>query len=143
MGFTTLSDYTVQADFFATNMKGKDKTERLPDFGLIAQRYTLDLQAAQRLQIRSWTSRLELRFAKTMDFSWQPQTWYTMKFQAENVPQGATLRGKVWKRGEPEPQAWLIQATDTTPNRTGSPGLFGNSTEAEFYIDNVSVTRNK
>jgi outer membrane protein assembly factor BamB len=143
MGFTTLSDYTVQADFFATNMKGKDKTERLPDFGLIAQRYTLDLQAAQRLQIRSWTSRLELRFAKTMDFSWQPQTWYTMKFQAENVPQGATLRGKVWKRGEPEPQAWLIEATDTTPNRTGSPGLFGNSTEAEFYIDNVSVTRNK
>jgi hypothetical protein len=142
MGWTNLENYTVQADFYATDVKGKDKSELLPDFGLIAQRYTLDLQGAQRLQIRSWTPRLELRFAKTIDYDWQIKTWYTMKFQAENVPEGVTLRGKVWKRGEPEPEAWQIEATDTTPNRNGSPGLFGNSTGAEFYVDNVSVVPN-
>ncbi len=142
MGPTDLKDYTVQGDFYATDMKGKDKSDRLPDFGLIAQRYTLDLQGAQRLQIRSWTSRLELRFAKTIDFAWEAKTWYTMKFQSETVADGVTLRGKVWKRGEAEPEAWQIQATDTTPNKSGSPGLFGNSTDAEFYVDNVSVKAN-
>jgi outer membrane protein assembly factor BamB len=142
MGWTDLNNYTVQADFYATDFKGKETTDRLPDVGLIAQRYTLDLQGAQRLQIRSWTPRLELRFAKTIDFSWQPKTWYTMKFQAETVESGATLRGKVWKRGEAEPEAWQIEATDATPNRNGSPGLFGNSTDAEFYVDNVSVVPN-
>ncbi len=142
MGWTNLENYTVQADFYATDDKGKDKSELVPDCGLIAQRYTLDLQGAQRLQIRSWTPRLELRFAKTIDYEWQIKTWYTMKFQSENVADGVTLRGKVWKRGEAEPESWLIEATDKTPNRNGSPGLFGNSTGAEFYVDNVSVVPN-
>ncbi len=142
LGWTNLENYTVQADFFATNVKGKDKSELLPDCGLIAQRYTLDLQGSHKLQIRSWTPRLELRFAKTIDFNWDVNTWYTMKFQSENVAEGVTLRGKVWKRSDQEPEAWQIEATDATPNRNGSPGLFGNSTDAEFYIDNVSVVPN-
>jgi outer membrane protein assembly factor BamB len=148
MGWTNLQNYTVQGDFYATDAKTevkgvKEASDRLPDFGLIAQRYTLDLQGAQKLEIRSWTARRENRFAKTIDFKWDVKTWYTMKFQSENTEKGATLRGKVWKRGEPEPEAWQIEATDETPNKTGSPGLFGNSTDAEFYIDNVSVTPNK
>ncbi len=110
--------------------------------GLINQRYTLDLQGSKRLQIRSWTPRLELRFAKTIDMEWQAGVWYTMKFQSENKDGAAILRGKVWKRGEPEPEAWQIEAADATPNTTGSPGLFGNATDAEFYIDNVQVYPN-
>ena len=142
MGSPNLENYTVQADFYATDIKGKDKSELLPDCGLVAQRYTLDMQGAKRLQIRSWTPRLELRFAKTVDFEWNVNTWYTLKFQSENVADGVTLRGKAWKRGEEEPPSWLIEATDKTPNRNGSPGIFGNSTDAEFYIDNVSVVPN-
>ena len=38
---------------------------------------------------------------------------------------------------------WQIEAADATPNLNGSPGLFGNSTDAEFFIDNVQVTANK
>ena len=53
------------------------------------------------------------------------------------------LRGKVWKKGENEPEAWTIEGEDLTPNRQGSPGLFGNSTDAEFYVDNVSVSPNQ
>jgi len=143
IGLNSLSNYTVTGDFYASDIKGKEKTERLPDMGLIAQRYTLDLQGgAQRLQIRSWTPRLELRFAKTIDFPWQSKTWYTVKFQAASTANETTLRGKVWKRGETEPEQWSIEATDSTPNRNGSPGIFGNSSDAEFYIDNVSVSPN-
>lgn len=143
MGWPNLENYTVKADFYATDVKGKDvKSELLPDCGLIAQRYTLDLQGSNRLQIRSWTPRLELRFAKTIEFKWEAKTWYSMKFQSENVADGVTLRGKVWKRSEAEPEAWQIEATDKTPNRTGSPGVFGNSTDAEFYVDNISVVAN-
>lgn len=142
MGWTNLENYTVQADFFATDMRGKEKSDLLPDCGLIAQRYVLDLQGSQNLEIRSWHSRRDLRFAKTVEHPWEVNTWYTMKFQSENVANGVTLRGKVWKRGEKEPESWHIEATDTTPNRNGSPGLFGNSTDAEYYIDNVSVTPN-
>ncbi len=137
MGWTNLHDYTIQADFQATDDAGKR-----PDMGLINQRYTLDLMGKDQLQIRSWTSRLELRFAKTIPFTWESKQWYTMKFQSDNKDGHATLRGKVWKRGEEEPKEWNIEATDTTPNKNGSPGLFGNSSVAEYYIDNVQVTSN-
>ncbi len=53
------------------------------------------------------------------------------------------LRGKVWPRGESEPQKWTIEAVDDVPNLQGSPGLFGQSTVAEIYIDNVIVTPNE
>jgi outer membrane protein assembly factor BamB len=138
MGWTGLADYTIQADFYATI-----KNEKVPSMGLIAQRYTLDLTNKKELQIRSWTSRVELRFAKTIPFEWSPNTWYTMKFKAANENGQAVLRGKVWKRGEAEPEAWTIEAADATPNLIGSPGLFGNASDAEFYIDNVEVTPNK
>ncbi|TVQ01873.1 MAG: serine/threonine protein kinase [Planctomycetaceae bacterium] len=142
IGPTDLSNYTVQADFFATGTKAGEPTEAQPNMGVIAQRYALDLQGGQTLQIRSWTSRLELRFAKTIDFPWEPKTWYTIKFQSENVPEGVTLRGKVWPRDQPEPQEWSIEATDLTPNLRGAPGLLGNSTNSEFFIDNVTVFQN-
>lgn len=137
MGWPRLHDYTVQADLFAPVQE-----DRRPDMGMINQRYTLDLMAKNQLQIRSWTPRLELRFAKTVEFPWKAGQWYVMKFSSQNNDQGVTLRGKVWPRGEAEPQAWSIEATDATPNKQGSPGLFGNASVAEFYIDNVSVTSN-
>jgi len=138
MGRTDLHDYTIQADLKATR-----KNEQLPDMGLINQRYTLDLMGAQELQLRSWTSRLQLRFAKTVPFAWEPDQWYTMKFRSENVDGKAVLKGKVWLRGTTEPKDWTIEAADATPNVTGSPGLFGQSSVAEFYIDNVQVTPNE
>ena len=138
MGWTNLHDYTIQADFKATEKNG-----RLPDLGLINQRYTMDLQGSQRLQIRSWVARLELRFAKTIDMQWSADTWYTMKFQSETRDGKAILRGKVWRRDEAEPAEWQIEAADATPNLSGSPGLFGNATDAEFFVDNVQVMSNK
>jgi hypothetical protein len=138
MGPTDLHDYTIQADFLATI-----RDDKLPDMGLINQRYTLALNASQELQVRSWTSRLELRFAKTIPYSWKPGIWYTMKFRSQNDDGRALLQGKIWPRSEPEPADWTIEAADGTANTVGSPGLFGNASDAEFFIDNVKVFANQ
>jgi len=36
-----------------------------------------------------------------------------------------------------------VELEDSRPNTQGSPGLFGNATNAEIFIDNVTVTPNK
>jgi outer membrane protein assembly factor BamB len=113
---------------------------RMPDMGLIAQRYTLDLMgAAQQLQLRSWPPQVATHFSKTIPFPWEAGRWYVMKLEARTSGQSAVLRGKVWPRGEPEPDAWTIHATHAAGNLQGSPGFFGNSKDSEIYIDNVSV----
>jgi len=140
MGPTSLHDYTIQAD-----VRGSERHGKLPSMGVINERYTLALEgASQELQIRSWVSRLDLRFAKTIPFAWKYDTWYTMKFRSENSEdrKKVTLKGKVWPRGEAEPAEWTIEATDETPNVEGSPGLFGNATDAEVFFDNVKVNAN-
>ena len=117
----------------------------MPDIGLIAQGYTMDLKGESKsLQIRSWVP--QLRMAKTIPFSWKPNLWYTMKFMAtvekQNGATRAHLFGKVWPRDEEEPAAWTIEAYDASPNLSGSPGLFGNAKDAELFLDNIKVTAN-
>jgi outer membrane protein assembly factor BamB len=172
MGPVDLHDYTIQADVLGTtkltvvpgappaaapvvaaaapaDTSEKDPpTEepkpraKLPDVGLIAQRYTIDLMGDhQELQIRSWTSQLE-RFSKSEPTPWKPNTWYTIKLRASTEGGKAVLRGKVWPRGEKEPEKWNVEATDEAGNLVGSPGLFGNSGDAEIYMDNITVTPN-
>lgn len=138
MGQPSLQNYTIQSDVMVDT-----KNEKIPDVGLINQRYTMVLQgSAQTLQLRSWTARVDLRFAKTIPFAVKPNTWYVMKFQAANEGSKVVLKGKVWERGQDEPEAWTIEASDEPPNTVGSPGLFGNATDAEVFYDNVKVTAN-
>ena len=132
LGPSTMKNYQIQVDLMGTKNK-----RRLPDLGLIANRYTLDMQGRhQRLQIRSWAS--DLRMAKTIDFPWETDVWYTMKMMVEIVDDTAVIRGKVWRAGEPEPAEWTITAEDPLPNREGSPGIYGYSA-TEIYYDNLKV----
>jgi len=80
--------------------------------------------------------------AKTIDFPWDPNQWYHMKFRVAVEDGKAVLRGKVWPRGQKQPSDWTIEASDDVPNLSGSPGLFGNAKDAEIYLDNVQVTEN-
>ena len=138
MGPTDLHDYTVQAD-----VRGAGEGEKMPDIGVIAQRYTLAMLGAdQALQIRYWPPQVATQFSKTIPFAWKPNEWYTLKFQAAVADGKAKLKGKVWPRDEKEPDAWTIEATDAMPNIQGSPGLFGDATKAEIYYDNVQVFAN-
>ncbi len=136
MGPTDLSDYTVTAD-----VKAAAGASKLPDIGLINGRYTLDLMGeSQQLQIRTWTA--QLRMAKSVPLQWQADTWYTLKVQAKVENGEAIIHGKVWPRDQAEPSEWTLTATDEAPNHHGSPGLFGNATNAEIFIDNVTVAHN-
>ncbi len=136
MGHSDLSDYTIQADVRGSVVDGK-----LPDIGLIAQGYTLDLKGAeQALQIRTWVT--QRRMAQTIDFAWDPDKWYTMKLRATVEGGKAILKGKVWPRGTAEPAEWSVTASDDSPNVSGSPGLFGNAKDAELFVDNIQVTAN-
>ena len=132
LGPPTMKDYQIQVDLMGTKNK-----RRLPDMGLIANRYTLDMQGRhQRLQIRSWAS--DLRMAQTIDFPWEVDVWYTMKMKVEVIEGKAVIRGKVWRAADPEPEAWTITAEDPLPNREGSPGIYGYSA-TEVYYDNLKV----
>lgn len=142
MGPVDLHDYTIQADIKAAKKDTLEGMKR-PDAGLIAQRYTLDLMGDhQQLQIRSWTAQLENRFAVSVPFKWEPETWYTLKFRAETDGEKAVLKGKCWKKGEPEPTEWTITGVDEVGNLQGSPGLFGNAQVCEITYDNITVTPN-
>jgi len=136
MGHPELSNYTIQADVKSAEQEGK-----MADIGLIAQRYTLDLQGQhQKVQVRSWSS--TLRMAKEVPFKWEANKWYVMKFKVSVQGDKALVQGKVWPKGEAEPDAWTIEAEDPRPNLQGSPGLYGSAKDAELYLDNITVTPN-
>ena len=132
IGPPNMKGYTLQVDLLGTKPK-----RNLPDMGLIAHRYTLEMQGNhQRLQVLSWRS--DLRMAKGVDFKWEPNVWYTMKMTVEMVDHTAHVKGKVWAKDEPEPEEWTITVEDPLPNREGSPGIYGYS-PAEIYYDNLKV----
>ena len=132
IGPPNMKGYTLQVDLLGTKPK-----RNLPDMGLIAHRYTLEMQGNhQRLQVLSWRS--DLRMAKWVDFKWEPNVWYTMKMTVDIVDDTAHVKGKVWLKGEPEPEEWTITVEDPLPNREGSPGIYGYS-PAEIYYDNLKV----
>lgn len=145
-------DYTIEADLMGTEVRGG-----FGDFGLINSRYILvldgktDPERKQRqLRLVSWEARPRINHA--VDFHWQPNVWYTAKLAIEYTDKSAVVRGKVWKKGEPEPTAWTIEFVDPNPNREGAAGLYGyvtNSTATETgshcYYDNIRIypTRTK
>jgi len=113
---------------------------RLPDMGLIAQRYTLDLMgASQQLQLRTWPPQVATHFSVTVPYSWKAGRWYSMRLEATHDGVDAVVRGKVWPRGEPEPTEWTISGVHEAGNLQGSPGFFGNAKVSEIAIDNVRV----
>jgi outer membrane protein assembly factor BamB len=137
MGPSDWSNYTVEADVNATT-----KRRQQGDAGVIAQRYVLTLYGnSQMLHLEPWQP--EIVRTKSMPFAWKPDTWYRLKLEVANLPDGTTrARGKAWPANEPEPGAWMIERIDPIPNRQGAPGVFGNGL-AELYFDNIKVYANK
>ena len=136
IGPSYLSNYTVQADVMSTQ-----KGRRRPDIGVINSGYTMDLQGNhQRIEVRSWAA--ELRMAERFDFAWDPDVWYTLKLRVDTDADNALIRGKVWPRDEPEPDAWTVTVEDSDPVREGSPGIIGYS-PIDIYFDNVRVMENQ
>jgi hypothetical protein len=135
-GAPEATGYEVSIDIL-----GKEQARKLPDAGLISHRYTLDLQGnKQRLAIRTWPSEPK-RFSKDVRFKFDPDIWYRMRMRVEPTVEGGPTKilGKVWKRDEPEPEAWTIEAEDAIGHSHGSPGIYGFAL-ADTYYDNLKVT---
>ncbi|MEK6281383.1 MAG: PQQ-binding-like beta-propeller repeat protein [Acidobacteriota bacterium] len=135
-GPSNLFDYTIEGDVFATV-----KRRQQGDAGVIAQRYVLALYGnSQMLHLEPWQP--ETARTVAIPFAWKPDTWYRLKLEVQNTRTGTTrTRGKAWLASEPEPEAWMIERFDPTPNRRGAPGIFGNAL-AEIYFDNLKVYAN-
>jgi outer membrane protein assembly factor BamB len=136
MGPTDWSNYTVEADVRAT-----EKRRQMGDAGVVAQRYSLILFGnSQRLELQSW--QIETKRTQKVPFTWKADTWYHMKLEVQNLPDGKTrVRGKAWAVGEAEPAAWSIERIDPIPNKHGSPGIYADATN-EVFFDNIKVVPN-
>jgi outer membrane protein assembly factor BamB len=129
-------NYTMEADVMSDGNRRK-----MSEVGLINQRYAIVLKGNdQKLEVSSNFERLR----EQVEFRWQPKVWYHLKTRVDVAADGSgVVRGKAWKKGDPEPEAWTIEVKHRTAHQEGSPGLFGFSPQDErVYIDNVKVTAN-
>jgi outer membrane protein assembly factor BamB len=137
MGPTDLANYTVQADMLVKEDGGK-----MPDAGIIASGYELTIRAQNhKLRLDSWASN-NYRSLMEVPFEPKPDKWYTLKLSVLPEKGHAKIRGKMWPRGEKEPDKWTLEIVDNTPNLSGTPAIYGNSGDAEIYLDNLKVTAN-
>ena len=135
LGHPDDADYTIEADIMGTRDRRK-----MPDIGLINSGYTFDLLGDhQRIQVRSWQA--GLRMMQQIDFPWEPDVWYRMKFEVRQQDESAVVRGKVWPRDQDEPAEWTLSVIDPLPITSGAPGLSGFS-PTPLYFDNLRVMRN-
>ena len=133
MGRPSLSGYTVSADVLA-----KTRRRQLGNAGLVAQRYQLVLKGThQRLEIHSWTP-AEGRIMG-IPFAWEADTWYSMKFRVVEDGEGVVAQGRVWPRGEEEPEEWTVEWREALPHRKGTPGIFADAVTAEIFFDDIRV----
>jgi outer membrane protein assembly factor BamB len=146
IGLPDWTDYTIEADIM-----GARKGENLPDVGVTANRYTFFLHGNHQVaQIVSWESTPRARVDKDAHFPWKEGVWYHIKLTVEVEGDKATVRGKVWEKGQQEPANWTVEVEDPVGNKNGAPALYGFSTGfigkepgAQSFYDNVRVTPNK
>ncbi len=130
------SSYTIEADVRAT-----EKRRQMGDVGVVAQRYEMVLfGGGQRLELQSW--QIEPKRTVKVPFKWKADTWYRLKLEVQNLPDGKTrIRGKAWATGEAEPTGWLIEKIDAIPNKQGSAGVYADAPN-EVFFDNIKVVPN-
>jgi hypothetical protein len=136
LGTPEMRNYTIEADVMSDGSR-----RRMSEVGLVNHRYVIVLKGnAQELEVNSNLERLRV----AVPFRWSPNAWYRLKARVDIAPDGTGfVRGKAWKKDEPEPDAWTIEVPHNAAHASGSPGLFAFSPqEQRVYIDNVRVTRN-
>lgn len=135
-GFPTLSNYTIEADVLSEGNRRK-----MSEVGLLNQRYAVILKGnSQEIEVNSNQERIKV----SKPFKWAPNAWYRLKVRVDVAADGAgVVRGKAWKKGEPEPETWTIEVPHRQAHVSGSPGMFGFAPqEQRISIDNIVVTPN-
>jgi outer membrane protein assembly factor BamB len=145
IGAPSLSDYTIEADVYGTQVRSD-----MPDVAVGNCRYHLELVGNEQiLKLHTWDA--QSRLVKEMKWPWKPETWYTLKLKVTQSGGKGLIQGKAWPRDEKEPKDWTIEYEDPSPNTEGAPFLRGASTGivdakkpgTAIYYDNVKITPNK
>lgn len=138
IGHPEESNYTIAADLMSDgNRRG------MGEMGLINQRYIIRLKGNEdKIEVNSNVERLRVSAPVTL----APKVWYRLKTRVDMAGDGtATVRARLWKRGDPEPAAWTIEVKHEKGHASGVPGLYGLSPQPAFrvYADNIEITPNK
>ena len=136
MGTPDLKNYTIEADVMSDGNKRKMST-----VGVINQRYRISLKGNE--QVLEITSNEELLHVPC-PFHWLPNVWYRLKARVDVAADGSgVVRGKAWKKGDPEPDAWTSEVALRTCQSKRQPRPFGFSPQnMRVFIDNIAVTAN-
>jgi hypothetical protein len=135
-GFPDMKNYTIEADVLSEGNRRK-----MSEVGLINQRYAVILKGnSQEIEVNSNQERLKV----AKPFKWTPDTWYHLKARVDVAADGSGIvRGKAWKKGDPEPEAWSIEVPHKLAHANGAPGLFGFAPQDQrVAVDNISVVAN-
>ncbi|MHB8897917.1 MAG: outer membrane protein assembly factor BamB family protein [Thermoguttaceae bacterium] len=125
--------YSVEAD-----LRGDQEGRRRGDVGLVNSGYRMELFGrTQKARVVSWVP--APRFEKEIEFPWQAERWYTARLQVLPEGDAARVLAKIWPKGDAEPEAWTIEATDPQPVLEGSAGIYAYSM-APVYFDNIQVS---
>lgn len=134
LGYPEMDNYTIQSDVMLS-----EQSRKLGRVGLSCNRYNFILNGNNnKLEIYSWAP--HKRMGAIQRFKVEPEAWYTLKMKVDVSKDKATIYGKIWPRGEAEPEEWTMTQTDPHPNLSGSPGLYSYKL-ADCYFDNVIVTK--
>jgi len=136
------ANYTVQADLM---LDGNRRS--MAWAGVINQRYLIVVKGNpdpdhSEIEVSSNMEHLKV----TAPFVARANTWYTLKTRVDlQADDSAIVRAKVWPRGEREPEAWTIEASDPHGHTHGAAGVYGFTPQSRFtvYLDNLSVTPNE
>lgn len=137
VGHPAESNYTISAD-----MRSDGNRRGMGEMGLINQKYIIKLKGNHnKIEVNSNVERLRV----AVPFVLAPKVWYRLKARVDVAEDGSgVIRAKAWKRDEPEPAEWTIEAKHQRAHTRGVPGLYGFSPQPQFrvYIDNVEITPN-
>ena len=136
IGDPDLKNYTIEADVRSEGTKRK-----MSEVGIVNQRYLIVLKGnSQELEVNSNQERLKV----AVPFKWAPNAWYHLKARVDLAADGTgVVRGKAWKKGDPEPEAWTIEVPHKTAHQKGAPGLFAFAPQdMRVFIDNIAVNAN-
>jgi len=137
VGHPDESNYTIQADVMSDGNR-----RSMSNGGIINQRYFISLIGNwQQLEVSSNHDRIKVG----VPFKWKRNVWYTIKSRVDVAEDGSGIvRGKAWKRSDPEPSEWTIEVPHKVAHTKGAPGIIGFSPQSKFrvYVDNISITPN-
>ncbi|MCI0683708.1 MAG: PQQ-like beta-propeller repeat protein [Gemmataceae bacterium] len=144
IGLPTSKGYSIQADMLGTKVG-----DALPEMGVVANRYTLQLEGtsqSQKLRLVSWDALP--RVDRSVPFKFEPGVWYRLKLTVDIQGGKGIIKGKAWPRDKGEPTDWLV-LHDPRPNTEGAPALYGyvrgvsdDEPGTEIYYDNVRISAN-